>query len=331
MKSFLRKNIWRIATTLILVIAGWVVRQAMAPDIKLIYHLFSSLIVIVGTQVVWGIQAGIHKLLNKWLPFSTYLYLRVIVQLCAGLLAMYLLRLLIFGVFFPNAPVSLALVTLINSLVSILVNLALMSEQFTAWWVESQVRAERLEKEKVQVQYLHLKNQVDPHFLFNALTSLDSLVKTEPDLASQFIGHMAKVYRYALQNRDREVVSLHTELSFLEHYISLQKIRFGPALGIDIQIDKMQQEKGIAMVSLQMLIDNAIKHNEIHAEYPLRISIFVEGDYLYVRNNKQVRRQLLHSDKRGLQQMTQLYTFLTDRPVLVRDEIDTFTVALPLL
>ncbi len=110
----------------------------------------------------------------------------------------------------------------------------------------------------------HLKNQIDPHFLFNAFTALDSLTQTNPPLASEFIRHLSKIYRHALENKDNGVTPLATELDMLRHYIALQQIRFGDALEINIDIGTTHEDRGVAALSLQMLIDNAIKHNEIH-------------------------------------------------------------------
>ncbi|HYH56580.1 MAG TPA: histidine kinase, partial [Anseongella sp.] len=192
-------------------------------------------------------------------------------------------------------------------------------------------QAEKLEKEKIRMQYHHLKNQVDPHFLFNALTSLDSLVKSDPDLASRFIRHLSKIYRYVLQHKENEVVNLETELEFIHHYCSLQRIRFGKAFQVEFRLSGAAREKGIVMITLQMLIDNAIKHNEVHEQHPLKIRVHDEGNYLYVENNKQSKKLVLHSNKQGLNQLVQLYSFLSERPVKLADEQDRFTVKLPLL
>ncbi|RPE08206.1 hypothetical protein EGT74_14170 [Chitinophaga lutea] len=335
MNTFFNKYAVRIAVTLVFVVVAWTIRASLAP-MPFYRHLLASIPVVIITQFIWSVLNLIHKLLNRWMPFRQYLYSRIILQITVGLLLVWGLR--SFALYMaPRVlditiePLARAMIATINNLVSITVNLALISEYFTGRWKQSIVKAERLEKEKVQMQFMHLKNQVDPHFLFNAFTSLDSLVKTDPDLASRFIGHLSKVYRYALQHRDKDLVPLHTELSFLGHYITLQKIRFGPALEIDIQVDEKHHDRRVAMVTLQMLIDNAVKHNEVHAAHPLRIRIYVENDYLVVANNKQIRRQLAVSDKQGLQQLRQLYTFLGEREVMVQDGDDTFSVALPLL
>jgi LytS/YehU family sensor histidine kinase len=194
-----------------------------------------------------------------------------------------------------------------------------------------ELQTERLGKEKIQMQYHHLKNQVNPHFLFNTLTSLDGLVHDDPDLASDFIKHMSKVYRYVLEQKEKEVVPVQTELDFIEHYIQLLKIRYGRALEVHIDVSEGAREKGIVTVTLQMLIDNAIKHNTVSVEQPLRITILDEGGYLIVKNNKQVRKQIELSTKHGLQQLKDLYGYLSTTPVEVVEVNQYFKVKLPLL
>lgn len=194
-----------------------------------------------------------------------------------------------------------------------------------------QVMAVQLEKEKSMMRYHHLKNQVNPHFLFNTFTSLDGLVQTDPLLASDFIRHLSKVYRYVLEHKENELVSMETELLFIQHYISLLKIRYKDAVDIQVNVSAAGKEKGIVMVTLQMLIDNAIKHNIVQTGAALTIKIWDEGDHLYISNNKQLRRQIETSTRQGLQQLRELYQFLTAQPVLVNDAADFFEIKLPFL
>lgn len=191
--------------------------------------------------------------------------------------------------------------------------------------------ASQLEKEKTMMRYHHLKNQVNPHFLFNTLSSLDGLIHSNPSLASDFVKHISKVYRYVLEHKENEVVSLETEVNFIGHYISLLQIRYGNGIDIKLDISEAGMEKGIAMVTLQMLIDNAVKHNSTHPANPLRICIRDEDDYLYIHNNKQLRRQMEDTGKQGLKQLKELYAFLTNQPVDITEEADSFEVKLPLL
>jgi len=189
----------------------------------------------------------------------------------------------------------------------------------------------QLEKERSMMRYHHLKNQVNPHFLFNTLTSLDGLIQVNPALASDFIRHLSKVYRYVLEHKENEVVSVDSEVNFIQHYISLLQIRYKEALDIRLTISDCGMEKGIVMVTLQMLIDNAIKHNSIQTNQPLQIRISDDGDYLCVCNNKQLRKQIETSNGHGLIQLKELYAFLTVKPVVTKDADNIFEVKLPLL
>jgi two-component system LytT family sensor kinase len=191
--------------------------------------------------------------------------------------------------------------------------------------------AAELEREKSVLQYHQLRNQVNPHFLFNAFSSLDSLVRSNPALASDFISHLSKVYRYVLDHNENEVVSLETESGFIQHYISLLNIRYGKALRVELSISAAAKERGVVMVTLQMLIDNAIKHNIVIEQQPLVIEIRDDGNYLNVINNKQIKKQLEPSSRQGLSQLTQLYTYLSDAPLIVEDSGGRFIVKLPLL
>lgn len=189
----------------------------------------------------------------------------------------------------------------------------------------------QLEKERSLMRYHHLKNQVNPHFLFNTLTSLDGLIQVNPALASDFIRHLSKVYRYVLEHKENEVVSIETEVNFIQHYISLLQIRYKEALNIQLTVPETGMEKGIVMVTLQMLIDNAIKHNIVQTGQPLQICITGGGDYLSIRNNKQLRKQIETSNGHGLKQLQELYAFLTQKPVLIKDTGTHFEVKLPVL
>jgi len=127
------------------------------------------------------------------------------------------------------------------------------------------------------------------------------------------------------------VVSLETELNFIQHYISLLEIRYQGAILIKLNISAAAKEKGIVMVTLQMLIDNAIKHNSIQSGMPLKVEIWDDGDQLHIHNNKQLRKQIETSEKQGLKQLQELYSFLTGRPVEISDHTGNFEINLPLL
>lgn len=330
------KYVHRIFITLFIVVVAWIIRRIMSPDIPLVGHVFSSVMLILLIQAAWAIYAWMQRLLNRYLPFSRRLYPRIVVQIGLGILVILIIYYPFFIALqhfqpFPVTSVTKAIMILSLIVLSIAINMTFISAHFIERWKEGIRRTEKLEKEKLRMQYHHLKNQVDPHFLFNALTSLDSLVKSDPDLASRFINHLSRIYRYVLQHKENEVVDLETELEFIHHYCSLQRIRFGSAFQVEFRISEAAKQKGIVMITLQMLIDNAIKHNEVHVQYPLYIRIYDQDDFLYVENNKQARRLVKHSNKQGLKQLTGLYSFLTGKPVALDDNPDIFRVKLPLL
>lgn len=196
-----------------------------------------------------------------------------------------------------------------------------------------QVQAERLEKEAVQSQFAALKNQVNPHFLFNSLSILTALVEVDARLAVQFINRLAKAYRYILEQRDNERVSLRTELDFIEAYTFLLTIRFEDKFFVDIDVPEGSLDTyAIAPLTLQLLVENAVKHNRLSEEEPLRVHIRQEGDTLVVANPLQPRP--VGQDEStgvGLQNIINRYHLLTDRPVRVGKEEGNFLVKLPLL
>ncbi len=192
-------------------------------------------------------------------------------------------------------------------------------------------KAQLLEKEKALVMYENLKQHLNPHFLFNSLTSLSSLIRLDQKMAGDFLDKMSKVYRYILKNRDNETVPVNEELKFVDLYIQLQKTRFGEGLQIDINIDEDSLSRKIAPVTLQNLVENAIKHNTSDIESPLRIELFTENGYLVVRNNLQRKNFVETSNKQGLNNMISLYHYLSDTPMIIEEDLSYFTVKIPLI
>lgn len=211
------------------------------------------------------------------------------------------------------------------------INLGFFTHYFINRWKDSLVVAERLEKEKSQVQFDNLKNQLNPHFLFNALTSLNGLIFENQGLASQFLQHLSKVYRYVLQNKDKNFVPLQTELDFIQNYVFLLRTRFQQALVIRLDISDGARERAIVPVTLQILIENAVKHNIADEDRPLQIEVITIGDYLVVSNNLQLRKHVDTSNKQGLENLKSLYLFLTEKPVIIGKTDDRFAVKIPLL
>ncbi len=194
-----------------------------------------------------------------------------------------------------------------------------------------QTKAQALEKEKTQVQYENLKQHLNPHFLFNSLTSLSSLIRIDQKMASDFLDAMSRIYRYILQSKDSELVSLKDEIRFIQTFIGLQKTRFAEGLDIKLRIEEEYFHSKIVPVTLQNLIENAIKHNIVDSDTPLVIELFVDNGYLLVRNNMQKKKFVETSNKQGLDNLLSLYKYLSDRPMVIEEDEQYFTVKIPLI
>ncbi len=186
----------------------------------------------------------------------------------------------------------------------------------------------KLQKENLQSQFDVLKQQVNPHFLFNSLNVLTSLIRLEPELAEKFTEHLAKVYRYVLENKDNELVNLSTEISFLDAYIFLINIRFMDKVVVNIRIPEERKNERIIPLAMQLLIENAIKHNAMSKKSPLVIDIFIdENNQLNVVNNLQEREAHMTSTGVGLKNIQNRYRLLNNT-VPVFEKTETHFIAL---
>ncbi len=196
-----------------------------------------------------------------------------------------------------------------------------------------QVRSEDLEKQQLLNEIALLRTQVNPHFLFNSLSILSSLVHTNPGLSEQYIEQLARSYRYILEQKDQPLVTLRTELEFIHSYAFLLKIRFENKfdLQINLQEDDLEHYK-IAPLTLQLLVENAVKHNRMSAKEPLIVEVCLENEQtLVVKNRVQPRMTPSASTGIGLQNIINRYALLTDRPVWAGERADAFVVEVPLL
>lgn len=194
------------------------------------------------------------------------------------------------------------------------------------------LKKEQLERAKAEAELEALKNQIDPHFIFNSLNALSHLIEKDPVKARRFNDNMADVYRYILQNKARELVLLHEEMVFLNDYFSLLKIRFEEAVQLQIGIEPAVYEQYlIPPISLQILLENAIKHNEFSDAAPLIITIDMQNDELIIHN--QVRKKILRkaSSRIGLQNLGERYKLTTSKEISVKESAHDFTVSLPVL
>lgn len=195
-------------------------------------------------------------------------------------------------------------------------------------------RAQQLERENLHAQLGALKNQVNPHFLFNSLSILSSLIPQNAPLAEQFVEHLARAYRYTLEQRDHDLVPLGTELAFIDTYAFLLHLRFADKFALHLDIpEAARQHYRLAPLTLQLLVENAVKHNQMSTAAPLCVRISLDGETLLVRNTLQRRPATYATTSTGvgLANILHRYRLLTPRPVAVDEAAGQFTVRIPLL
>ncbi|MGD8777553.1 MAG: histidine kinase [Ignavibacteria bacterium] len=207
------------------------------------------------------------------------------------------------------------------------------AEEYKLKLKEQDLELFKLKEEYLESQYEALKNQVNPHFLFNTFSNLITAIEEDQNTAIDYVQQLSRVYRYVLQSKDKKLVELREELIFIDSYFFLIKKRFQEGIIIDIQIPEKYLSKIIVPLSLQILVENVIKHNSISYKKPLRLFIFVDTDsnYLVVENSFQPRTTLEQSTGIGLENIKDRYSFFTGKKVKIEKSANKFKVSIPLI
>ena len=193
-------------------------------------------------------------------------------------------------------------------------------------------RVEQLNVAKAQAELEALKNQIDPHFIFNSLNTLSFLITRDPKSARLYNDTLAQVYRYILSNKERDLVLLREETEFISNYFYLLKIRFADAISMTIEITDLSAENFlIPPISLQALVENAIKHNEFSEKKPLAINVSIHSDYVIVKNVLNRRNGTTPGSRIGLSNLDNRYKLLTKRNIVVENNFESFIVRLPII
>ncbi len=216
-------------------------------------------------------------------------------------------------------------------IIFVIVTSIIYASSFFKAWKNQVIESERIKREALSLQYQVLQNQVNPHFLFNSLNVLGSLIDLDVSKAKIFTRELSLFYRDLLMFKDRDIISLKEEIDFVKKYIYLQQIRFGEALQVEIIANEKIEAKVIPL-SLQALVENAIKHNEISMSNPLSIVIAISDEYeLIVENNLQPKNLLEDTSKTGLKNLAGRYEFLTGKAMVITKNNGYFRVSLPLI
>ncbi len=219
-----------------------------------------------------------------------------------------------------------------NVFISFIVAMIYEAVYFYTRWNEANLETEKYKTQQIVSQLESLKNQISPHFLFNSLNTLAAIIPENPKQAEKFTEKLSDVYRYILQYKDKELVPLKIELDFITSYLFMLKIRYPENLEIDIRIPDKQLTEHVAPLTLQILVENAIKHNVISKSDPLKIKIFVDNDHrIIVENALQLKSIAKNSTKTGLENIRKRYEFLSEKSIEIFHNQNLFKVAVPLI
>ncbi|MEI8111287.1 MAG: sensor histidine kinase [Chitinophagia bacterium] len=294
--------------------------------------------IILATVIIFEGNLRIDAWLSKKYSWTTFPKKRIIAQFLSSLIytlfslyiLMFIIHILKSGKYEVVNP-KMRQVLIPATFLAIAVLALDISYQFFKAWKHSLIEIEKYKIETANAQLQNLKNQLNPHFLFNNLSVLSSLVYQNQDKAIEFINELSKVYRYVLDNKNTELTSLQEELDFLENYIYLLKIRFGNNISFDISIDVADKKKYLPPMCLQTIVENTIQHNEASQANPLNVSIFIENNRLVIQNPIQPRSDKAESSQTGLKNIQIRYQYFTDEKVQVVHTEHIFKVSLPLI
>ena len=215
--------------------------------------------------------------------------------------------------------------------ITFFVTLSLYAFHFYRAYTENRVKEQKIIAGTANAKFESLKNQIDPHFLFNSLNVLSSLIEENPENAQRFTTSLSKIYRYVLEQKDKELITITEELAFAKTYMNLLKMRFENSLTFELPENFDNPEAKVVPLSLQLLLENSIKHNIVSEQKPLHIKIYVKDNFLVVENNLQKKEVLQDRRGVGLQNIVSRYAILTKRKVLIDQNDIVFAVHLPIL
>jgi len=286
----------------------------------------------------WAGSIVINHLLDRKIKWADQAVLRsilgiiflVIYSVVAFMIVKYFMYFIVHGDSPEDGWHFAAQSSLFTVIISFNISLIFTAIGFFMAWKREVVNSEKLKTEMMTYKYESLRNQINPHFLFNSLNVLSDLVYDNQEMAVKFIQQMSDLFRYVLDSRDKELVPLRDELEFMRSFTYLLKTRFENKLIIENDL-QANADDFIVPMTLQLLIENAVKHNEVSEAFPLRISIRRNGGYLEVENELQPKQVGEDSKKTGLKNIVQQFAFFSDREIEIIPTEKSFRVRVPIL
>ncbi|MEI6750167.1 MAG: histidine kinase [Bacteroidota bacterium] len=286
----------------------------------------------------WSGPVAINYLLDKKIEWIEKPILRSVLgfltmaaySVIAFALVEFTLLYILYGIVPADAWNSVTHSSIVAVMISIFISLFFTAVGFFKAWKRALIDSEKLKTEMMAYKYESLRNQINPHFLFNSFNVLSDLVYADQSMAVKFIQQMSDLFRYVLDSRDKELVPLKDELEFMQSFIYLLKTRFENKLKIVIEL-KPSPDEYIVPMTLQLLVENAVKHNEVSEAYPLVINITKNEDYLEVENTLRIKNVGEDSKNTGLKNIMQQFSFFTEREIEIDDSNGKFRVRVPIL
>lgn len=305
------------------------------PHETVLYHYFISF---TFTSIYWNGAVMLFLYLRRKFPEIRKTPKRLFITFISVVIFLIISDPLICYIFnFKSIEVALSIDNVLHNLVANVIPVLVVGSiyenvYFFEQWKKSIQLNEALKNQQIRTQFEVLQNQMSPHFLFNSLNTLTTLIAEDEKVAIEFTEKLSEVYRYILQNKEKEVVSLKDELEFAKNYIFLLKIRFPENLNSSFNVDKKYFNQSIAPLTVQILVENAIKHNRISKGYPLNIEIYVDhSNSIVVKNNLQKKNVIEKSTKTGLENIKKRYAYFGKRNIDITTDEKIFYVTVPLL
>lgn len=301
-------------------------------------YLGSILSVFAGIICGYSIHF-LFKTLDKFIPWRTFYFLRLLSGFFTGSLLIILISVIFFRLAIPNLDIT-ALKNFTDEgwkLVVLILSSTMIYSISYGWlysyyqYTHAQVASLQSERKQTELHFEVLKSQLSPHYLFNSLNTISSLLYKDPVAAEEFMRRLAQTFQYILDNQDKRSVSLKEEVDFIRSYFYLLEVRFENNLRVEINLPDNLMQSRIPPLTLQLLVENAVKHNLISAAYPMMIYISaVDNVALRVMNTKTVKENNGTNFKVGIENIKQRYGFFTNKPIIIKDD-ELFSVQLPVI